>query len=155
MYESGILNSNYMNKFLEDYIYKYRYTYLSISIGIAYLWFGFLKFFPGLSPAEALARDTINYLTCGLIPESYSIIMLAIWESLLGILLILGLMNRVIISFALLHMFCTFTPFIFFPDRSFHNDFFLLTMVGQYIIKNIIIICALVVLYVEKRKGKA
>ncbi len=141
-----------MSQFLEKYIYNHRYLFLSASIGIAYLWFGFLKFFPGISPAENLARETINLLTCGLIPASISIILLAIWETLIGVLLILGRMNRVILSFAMLHMLCTFTPFIFFPSLSFNNDFFILTMVGQYIIKNIIIICALVVLYVEKKK---
>jgi uncharacterized membrane protein YkgB len=143
-----------MSQFHEKYIYRQRYTFLSVSIGIAYVWFGFLKFFPGLSPAESLARDTINHLCGGLIPPNISIILLALWETVLGLLLMFGVMNRAIISFAMLHMFCTFTPFIFFPDKSFNNDFFLLTMVGQYIIKNIIIICALVVLYAEKRNSR-
>ena len=143
-----------MNQFLEKYIYSHRFNFLSISIGIAYGWFGFLKFFPGLSPAEILARETINHLTMGLIPPTISILLLAIWETAIGLLLIMGKMNRVIISFTMLHMLCTFTPFIFFPDQSFNSEFFLLTMVGQYIIKNIIIICALVVLYVEKRDHK-
>ena len=33
---------------------------LAISIGICYLWFGVLKFFPGLSPADTLAKETIS-----------------------------------------------------------------------------------------------
>ena len=36
---------------------------LRITVGIVYLWFGALKFFQGLSPAEQLAMQTIHELT--------------------------------------------------------------------------------------------
>ena len=32
---------------------------LRVSLGVVFLWFGFLKFFPGVSPAQNLAGDTI------------------------------------------------------------------------------------------------
>ena len=41
--------------------------FLRVSIGIVFVWFGGLKFFPGLSSADQLATDTINQLTFGLI----------------------------------------------------------------------------------------
>jgi uncharacterized membrane protein YkgB len=120
---------------------------LAISIGICYFWFGVLKFFPGLSPADSLAKETINSLTFGLIPSDVSIILLAIWEVGIGICLILNIQIRRVIILTLVHMVCTFTPLIFFPELSFNYAPFTLTLVGQYIMKNLIIIVALLILY--------
>ncbi len=120
---------------------------LAISIGICYLWFGALKFFPGLSPADMLAKQTIDMLTFGLIPSNVSIILLAILEVGIGLGLILNIKIQKIIIFTLAHMACTFLPLILFPDLSFNESFFTLTLVGQYIMKNLIIITALLILY--------
>ena len=123
---------------------------LSICIGIVYLWFGFLKFFPGISPAENLAKNTIHELTLGLIPDQVSYIMLAIWETGLGILFLFNYRRKWVIYLALLHMICTFTPLIFFPEISFQSGSPALTLIGQYIIKNVVIIAALIVVFPPK-----
>jgi uncharacterized membrane protein YkgB len=120
---------------------------LTVSIGIAYLWFGILKYFPNQSPAEDLAKNTIDVLTFSLIPSNISIILLAIWESLVGFLLIMNIYKRVAILLALVHMTLTFTPLFLFPEQMFINAPFQLTLLGQYIIKNIVIIVALFSLY--------
>ena len=122
-------------------------TVLRCSIGIIYIWFGMLKFFHGYSPAEDLAINTIHKLTAGLIPAQTSILLLAIWEVALGILLLTGLFIRKLLLFLLLHMLCTFTPMLFFPDLSFKVAPYGFTLVGQYIMKNIIIISAAWVLW--------
>lgn len=46
---------------------------LRASLGIIIFWFGLLKFFPGLSPAEGLATITIGMLTFGLVSPGMSI----------------------------------------------------------------------------------
>jgi uncharacterized membrane protein YphA (DoxX/SURF4 family) len=122
-------------------------TVLRCSIGIIYIWFGMLKFFHGYSPAEDLAINTIHKLTAGLIPAQTSIILLAIWETALGLLLILGFQTKKVLLFLVLHMVCTFTPLLFFPDVSFKIAPYGFTLVGQYIMKNIIIISAAWVLW--------
>jgi uncharacterized membrane protein YphA (DoxX/SURF4 family) len=116
---------------------------LRVSIGIIYLWFGVLKFFPGVSPAEELAKQTIHLLTFKLVGPEVSLLMLAIWETTVGILLIAGLYTTLTIRVVLVHMFCTFAPLFLLPDLSFTSAPLSLTLVGQYIIKNIVIICAL------------
>lgn len=120
---------------------------LAISIGICYLWFGVLKFFPGLSPADSLAKETITVLTFGYLSASTSIVILAIWEVALGLALIFQLYIRQVVLLTLVHMLCTFTPLLFFPDLSFNEAPFSLTLVGQYIMKNLVIISALLMLY--------
>lgn len=125
---------------------------LRISIGIIYIWFGALKFFHGYSPAEDLAINTINKLTFDFIPGNVNIVLLAIWEVALGLLLIAGVWMRTALIFLFVHMACTFTPMLFFPDVSFKYAPYGFTLVGQYIMKNIIIICAALVLWPGRKR---
>jgi uncharacterized membrane protein YphA (DoxX/SURF4 family) len=130
-------------------------TILRISIGIIYLWFGMLKFFPQLSPAEDLAKETIRILTFGFIPSELSIILLAGWETFVGLLLIFGFFSRIAMPLVVTHMILTFTPLILLPHLSFTHSPYALTLVGQYIIKNIVIVSALVVINSYERKAVA
>ena len=120
---------------------------LRCSIGIIYIWFGMLKFFHGYSPAEELAINTIHKLTAGLIPARTSIILLAIWETVLGVLMVLGFQTRRVLIFLVLHLVFTFTPLLLFPDVSFKIAPYGFTLVGQYIMKNIVIISAAWILW--------
>lgn len=120
---------------------------LRCSIGIIYIWFGMLKFFHGYSPAEELAINTIHKLTAGLIPARTSIILLAIWETVLGVLMVLGFQTRKVLIFLVLHLVFTFTPLLLFPDVSFKIAPYGFTLVGQYIMKNIVIISAAWILW--------
>ena len=123
---------------------------LRISIGIVFVWFGLLKFFPGYSPAEDLAANTINKLTIDLISSPLNKILLAILEVGIGLFLIIDIWRKPILILLLGHMVCTFTPLFFFPELSFKSSPFVFTLVGQYIMKNIIIICAALVLWQDE-----
>ncbi|WP_193434741.1 doxx family protein [Confluentibacter citreus] len=120
---------------------------LAISIGIVYVWFGLLKFFPELSPADGLAKHTITFLTFGLISENISILMLAVIEVGIGLCLLLNFKLKTVVSVAIIHLILTFIPVLFFPEVSFAKAPFVLTLVGQYIVKNIVIISALLFIY--------
>jgi len=52
---------------------------LRASLGIVFLWFGVLKFFPNLSPAQGLATRTMDALTFGMVPPAVSLPVLAAW----------------------------------------------------------------------------
>ena len=125
---------------------------LRFSIGVIYIWFGSLKFFSGLSPAEELAGETLKILTCQVIPYQVSYFLLALGETIIGALLITNIFPRIAIIMALSHMVCTFTPMILMPGISFNNSLFSMTLIGQYIVKNLVIISALLVIYPLKNK---
>jgi uncharacterized membrane protein YphA (DoxX/SURF4 family) len=127
---------------------------LRVSIGIIYVWFGALKFFPGVSPAEELAKQTIHHLTLKMINPDLSLLLLALWETAIGFLLMSGLYSRVVIRIVLVHMICTFTPLFLLPAISFTSAPFALTLVGQYILKNIVIISALFVIDTFPKENK-
>ncbi|MEQ9286918.1 MAG: doxx family protein [Cyclobacteriaceae bacterium] len=140
------------------FIKKYRvgrHTFVRISIGVVYLWFGLLKFFPDLGPAEELAKDTISLLTGGVLSNATAYGMLAFWETLIGAFLIFGICPRYTIAAALIHMAGTFMPFIVVSEATFNQVPLSLTLTGQYIIKNLVIVSALISLYPDKRTETA
>ena len=127
---------------------------LRVSLGVIFFWFGVLKFFPGSSPAEGLATDTISLLTLGLIEPAVSIRVLAVWECLIGLGLISGLFMRTTLALLFLQMPGTVLPLFLFPELTFQNPPFVLTLEGQYIIKNAVLVSAGLVIGATVRGGQ-
>ncbi len=121
---------------------KHGVMLLRISIGVVFFWFGIQKFFPGMSSAEDLATRTIEVMTFGVIQQSLGMPLLAFWEVLIGITFIFGIFMRIAIPLLFLQMLGTVTPLFFFPSETFTSVPLIPNLVGQYIIKNIILISA-------------
>lgn len=115
---------------------------LRISLGIIFFWFGFLKFFPGLSPAQGLATRTIDILSFGLVGPDVSIILLALLECVIGAGLIFGVYLRTVLFLLFAQMLGTVTPVFLFPYEVFTQIPYAPTLEGQYIIKNLVLISA-------------
>ena len=113
---------------------------LRVSFGIIYLWFGMLKFFPGLSPAEGLAGKTIHYLSFGLLESDIAVKVLAIVEVVIGLGFLFNRQFKKVLLVMLLHMVCTFSTFLILPEEMFTVAPFGLTLTGQYVVKNLILI---------------
>ena len=143
-----------IDQFLTRWMAKYGVTFLRISIGIIYIWFGGLKFFPGMSPAEELATSTIELLTFGLIPSNIALFMLATFEVLIGILMTTGKYLRFTILLLLGQMIGTMSPIFLFPDIVFSGFPLALTIEGQYVFKNFVIISAAIVIGATVRGGR-
>jgi uncharacterized membrane protein YphA (DoxX/SURF4 family) len=125
---------------------------LRCALGVIFLWFGVLKLFPGSSPAEALAGKTILMLSFGLVKPAMSVPILGLFETVLGVLLISGKATRLTITAMLFHMAGTLTPLVLFPHDTFMEFPFEPNLVGQYILKNFVLIAgALVVATVNPR----
>lgn len=143
---------NSVDKGITAWMSRYGIPLLRISLGIVFFWFGFLKFFPGTSPAEMLATKTISILTFGLIKPSVSIYMLAALETLIGLGLITRSYMRITLLLLFGQMLGTVTPLFFFPAETFTVFPFVPTLEGQYIIKNIILVSAGIVIGSTVRK---
>ena len=119
---------------------KYGILLLRISLGVIFIWFGALKLFEGVSPAEELVKRTVYWFP----PEVFFPI-LGVWEVLIGV----GLLFRRLIRAALLLLFLqmpgTFLPLILLPEVCFTAFPYGLTLEGQYIVKNLILISAALV----------
>ena len=117
---------------------------LRYAIGIVFVWFGALKLVPGLSPAEELVKATVYFVDADLF---YPI--LAVWEILIGVLLLVRPAVRGALFLLALQMPGTFLPLILLPEVCFSQfpfasplEVFALTLEGQYIVKNIVLIAA-------------
>lgn len=143
-----------LDAFLTGLMARYGVLVLRLSLGIVFLWFGALKFFPGLSPAEELAARTISQLTFGLLAPGTAVLILAVWESLIGIGLIFNLFMRLTLFLLWVQMLGTITPIFLFPGEVFSAFPYAPTLEGQYIIKNIVLVSAGLVIGATVRGGR-
>ena len=128
-------------------------TLLRISVGLVYLWFGVLKFVPGLSPAQDLAARTIAALSVGLVPGSVSVPLLALLETTVGLGLVTGRYLRATLLLLLVQMAGTVTPLLLFPRETFTAFPLAPTLEGQYIIKNVVLVSAAILIGATVRGG--
>ena len=133
---------------------RYSLPFLRIGMGIVFLWFGALKFFPGLSPATDLAVRTIDVLTFGLVPGNVSLILLATLETAIGLGFLTGRSMRLALALLVFQMAGTLTPLALFPGEAFMRFPYAPTLEGQYIIKNLVLIGAGLVIGSTVRGGQ-
>ncbi|WP_184547570.1 hypothetical protein [Mucilaginibacter sp. FT3.2] len=127
---------------------------LRMSLGIVFIWFGFLKFFHGLSAAEVIAGKTILKLSFGTVKPAMALPILACWECAIG----LGLIFKRWLSFTLillyLQMLGTMLPLFFFPAETWTSNLLAPTLLGQYIIKNLILVSSGIVIGATVQGGQ-
>lgn len=127
---------------------------LRVSLGFVFVWFGVLKFFPGISAAEVIAGKTIYKLTFGLIKPNISLPVLAIWECTIGLGLIVKKWLTLTLALLYLQMAGTFLPLFFFPHETFTTSVLIPTLLGQYIIKNIVLMSGGIVIGATVKGGR-
>ena len=119
-----------------------------VPIFIIFFWFGILKVFE-VSPAQELIIDTVYWMPF-LSAEKWTIV-IGVWEMLIGIFFLSKRTTFLAMVLLFLQMSGTFMPLVILPNVTFQNSNpFLPTLEGQYIIKNIIIITAALII---GRKG--
>ena len=126
--------------FITKFMSKWGITFLRYSLGLIYIWFGILKPF-GLSPAQELVENTVYWFDN---PKTF-VPILGWWEVVVGLTMCIKPLIRVSIFLLFIQMPGTFLPLILLPEVCFNNFPFGLTLEGQYIIKNLIIISAALV----------
>ncbi len=130
---------------ITSWMAKYSLLALRFGLGLIFVWFGALKFVPGLSPAEDLVRNTIYFVD----PDLF-LPVLALWEVVIGLGFWLGFLTkkfeRLTILLLFLQMPGTALPLVILPEVCWTSFPFGLTLEGQYIIKNLAIISSALVL---------
>ena len=118
---------------------KFGRLMLRISLAIVFIWFGILKLLD-LSPAAELVARTVYW-----IPADVFVPILGWWEVAIGICLLFRPLIRIALMLLFLQMPGTMLPLVLVPDACYTQFPFGLTLEGQYIIKNLIIIGAAIV----------
>lgn len=123
---------------------RWGMTAVRWSLAIIFVWFGILKPL-GLSAAAPLVLATVEWLPL-LPPESW-LNVIGWWEVVIGVAFLFRPTLRLAIGLLALQMGGTFMPLVLLPEVTFQPGGvpFLPTMEGQYIIKNLLILSAAMV----------
>lgn len=126
-------------------------AFLRYALAVVFIWFGILKPL-GMSPAEELVKRTVTFLP--LSPDVFFLV-LGWWEVAIGV----GLLFRPLVRLALFLLFAqmvgTFLPLVVLPEVCFTEVPYALTTEGQYIIKNLVLIGAALVVGGSVREESA
>jgi hypothetical protein len=117
-------------------------TLSRVSLGVIFLWFGALKFVPGASPAADLASRTMEQVSFGLLSPGQGLLLLAAWESLIGLGLLTARFLRITLLLLIVQMIGTLLPLVLYPSETFTVFPLVPTLEGQYIIKNLVLVSA-------------
>ncbi len=129
---------------------KYGITLLRLAIGIVYIWFGILKIIDR-SPVEELVRDVAFFLPSDLVLPG-----MGIFEVIVGLGLIFPVAMRITLLAMWLQLIGTLLAFVVVPGDCFQDgNPLLLTTTGEFVLKNLVLISAGVVIgsAVRARKG--
>lgn len=128
---------NDADRAIAGWMAKYGIALLRYSLAIVFIWFGILKPL-GLSPAEDLVKSTIFWI------EDKDLVynILGWWEVAIGICFLFRPLLRLGVLLLLLQMPGTFMPLVILPDVCFKIIPYAPTTEGQYIIKNLVLISA-------------
>lgn len=118
---------------------KYSIDILRISLGLIFMGFGSLKFFPGISPAEDLAIDTLDTLTFGVVSGPAALLLTAVMETFIGFTLVTGRMLKLGLVTLAAAMVGIMSPLVLFYADLFPGA---PTLVAQYVLKDVVLIAA-------------
>lgn len=118
------------------WMFRYGAYLLRLSLAVIFIWFGILKPF-GLSPAAGLVERTVYWM-----PPAVFLPILGWWEVAIGVCLLFRPLIRAALLLLFLQMPGTVLPLFLLPEVCFTKVPFGLTLEGQYIIKNLVLISA-------------
>ena len=144
------MNFDLMDQRIASCMEKYGVRILRIALAAIFIWFGMLKPL-GLSPAADLVKNTVYWL-----PPEIFLPILGWWEVLIGVFLLYRPTIRASLFLLFLQMPGTMLPLVLLPDVCFTKIPFGLTLEGQYIVKNLVMIgSAIVVGGTVRRKSSS
>jgi uncharacterized membrane protein YphA (DoxX/SURF4 family) len=130
-----------LDEALAGFMEAYGITILRVALAVVFIWFGALKVI-GESPVEELVTDTVYW-----VDADFFIVFLGVWEIVIGIGLLLGVALRLVLLLFFAQMLGTFLTVMIHPGRVFEDgNPFLLTVTGEFIVKNLVLIAAGIVI---------
>jgi uncharacterized membrane protein YkgB len=115
----------------------YGITLLRFALAIVFIWFGALKVI-GKSPVEDLVTDTVYW-----VDADFFIVFLGFWEIVIGIGLLVPVVLRLVLLLFFAQMIGTFLTIAIHPGRVFDDgNPLLLTVTGEFIVKNLVLMTA-------------
>lgn len=138
------IDFNVIDRQIAGFMKSWGIFALRVSLGVIFIWFGILKPF-GLSPAAPLLLKTVVWLP--FFEPQIWLTVIGWWEVVIGIAFLFRSTIRIAIALLALQLIGTFLPLFILPEITFQPGRFPYapTTEGQYIIKNLLIISAALV----------
>lgn len=118
---------------------RYSIDVLRVSLGLIFVFFGALKFFPGVSPAEDLAIRTVDTLTLGIVSGTAALWLTAVMECFIGVTLITGRLLRTGLMTLGVALIGIMSPLVLFFGDLFPGA---PTLEAQYVLKDLVLAAA-------------
>jgi uncharacterized membrane protein YkgB len=134
---------------MTDALDRYGVTALRIAVAVVFIWFGVLKVIDR-SPVADLVADTVYWL-----PADAFVRFLGVWEIVVGLGLLIPVALRLTLLLFWAQMAGTFLVLLVHPDLSFQDgNPFLLTVTGEFVVKNLVLISAGLVIGSTVRRSR-
>ena len=134
--------------FISNYMSTYGILLLRYSLAMIFIWFGLLKPL-GISPAQELVENTVYWFD----DKATFVNFLGWWEVVIGFTMCFRPLIRISIFLLFLQIPGTFLPLVLLPEVCFTDFPYGLTLEGQYIVKNLLIISSALVIGGTVRKN--
>lgn len=126
---------------LISFVNRYGLSILRLSLTTVFLWFGLLKVL-NMSPVTPLAEDLIP----GISTDTF-VLALGIMEIGVGISLVFKKLLKMSIAIIVIHLVSTFSLLAILQETMINDSNpFLLTLEGEFIIKNLVLIASALVI---------
>jgi len=139
---------------MHTWLIAHSIAVLRVSLGAVFLVFGVLKFFPGVSPAQNLVESTTEVLMLGLVPGGVALVMVATTECVIGLCLITGRAVRGAVYLLIVQLIGILSPLVLLTHRLFDGPHGAPTLEGQYVLKDLILVGAALVVAATVRGGR-
>src|SRR5262249_23762998 len=123
-----------LDRGISDFLWRIGVPLVRIGLGVVFVWFGALKL-TGTSPALELVTKTVYWFN----PVIF-VPVLGWWEIAIGVCLATPALTRIGIFLMAAQMPGTFLPLILLPQVCFQDHWWNLTLEGQYIVKNLVLL---------------
>ncbi|MBI3319815.1 MAG: hypothetical protein HYZ89_04435 [Candidatus Omnitrophica bacterium] len=126
-----------LDQWLVQGMSRYGIEFLRIALATVFIWFGLLKL-AGRSPVAELVTSTVYW-----VPARHVVPLLGIWETVVGVGLLCRVALRVTLLLCWMLLSGTLLVLVLRPDITFQAGHpLLLTMEGEFIVKNLVLIAA-------------
>ena len=132
------------------FLQRWSITVLRISVALVFIWFGALKVFD-VTPVSDLVADTVYW-----VDPDWFVPLLGVFEIVVGASLLARRALRLMLGLFALQMAGTFLVLVVQPDVAFQDgNPLLLTVEGEFVIKNLVLLSAGMVVGATVRRREA
>jgi uncharacterized membrane protein YkgB len=135
--QSGVGALDRIDRRVVGFLSRWSIPFLRVALGVVFVWFGALKLWR-ISPVAELVARTVYW-----VDPDWFVPALGVVEVIIGLGLLFGIGLRLILLVFAGQMIGTALVFVVLPEVAFQRgNPFLLTVEGEFVVKNIVLIAA-------------